>query len=570
MRRMGTATDIICGGSAASHRQVAPFAEVLVTLTKEQEIKLRWEANFWRSQHRQALVRLAESEAAHRVEMARAAEQAAAREAALRSELEQAQGRIRDLQKRLFGRKSERSSGAEKNPAADQKSSRGRGHQPGATGHGRNPESHLPTQIEVIDIDCPHCPDCGLSYVDFPGTEDSEVLEIEVKAYRRKICRRRYRRTCQCSGARGILTAPPPARLIPRGKYGVSIWVHLLLSKFLYGQPTHRLLRDLSDHGLTLSAGTVAGGLRALAPLFEPLEEALLGQLRSEKQWHADETRWRVFAETEGKVGHRWYFWVFHGPSVIHFVLDPSRSAAVPIRELSGSAGGVIICDRYSAYKKLARVLDHFILAFCWAHQRRDFLELANAHPELADWALAWVEQIAQLYHLNGRRLEVRSDPVQWAERDRALRQAITQMASQRESELANPALKMPASKVLRSMRKHWSGLTVFVDRPEVAMDNNAAERAQRTPVVARKNFYGSGSLWSGALAATMFSLLLTLRLWGINPRTWLTAYLEACAANGNLPPTDLSAFLPWAMATDRLAQMRGIPVDQSRPIDSS
>ncbi|WP_291991631.1 transposase [Candidatus Accumulibacter sp. ACC003] len=341
MRRMDTGADIIGGGSAASHRQVAPFAEVLVTLTKEQEIKLRWEASFWRSQHRQALVRLAQSEAAHRVEMA----QAAAREAALRSELEQAKGKIRDLQKRLFGRKSERSSGAEKNPAADQKSSRARGQQPGAAGHGRNPESHLPTQIEVIDIDCPHCPDCGLGYVDFPGTEDSEVLEIEVKAYRRKICRRRYRRTCQCSGARGILTAPPPARLIPRGKYGVSIWVHLLLSKFLYGQPTHRLLRDLSDHGLTLSAGTVAGGLRALAPLFEPLEEALLGQLRSEKQWHADETRWRVFAETEGKVGHRWYFWVFHGPSVIHFVLDPSRSAAVPIRELSGSAGGVIICD---------------------------------------------------------------------------------------------------------------------------------------------------------------------------------------------------------------------------------
>jgi hypothetical protein len=81
--------------------------------------------------------------------------------------------------------------------------------------------------------------------------------------------------------APGILTAPPPARLIPRGKYGVSIWVHLLLSKFLYGQPTHRLLRDLSDYELTLSAGTVTGGLRALAPLFEPLEEALLGQLRA-------------------------------------------------------------------------------------------------------------------------------------------------------------------------------------------------------------------------------------------------------------------------------------------------
>jgi transposase len=142
------------------------------------------------------------------------------------------------------------------------------------------------------------------------------------------IRRRRYRRTCQCPGTPGILTAPPPARLIPRGKYGVSIWVHLLLSKFSYGQPTHRLLRDWSDYELTLSPGTLTGGLRALAPLFEPLEEALLCRLQSENRWHADETRWMVFAETEGKIGHRWYLWVFHSESVIHFVLGPDAIGA--------------------------------------------------------------------------------------------------------------------------------------------------------------------------------------------------------------------------------------------------
>jgi len=147
MRRMDTGADIIGGGSAASHRQVVPFAEVLVTLTKEQEIKLRWEASFWRSQHRQMLVRLAQSEAAHRVEMAQAAEQAAAREAALRSELEQAQGKIRDLQKRRFGRKSERSSEAEKNPAADHKSSRDTGEIGKTTCRRRSRSSTLTARI---------------------------------------------------------------------------------------------------------------------------------------------------------------------------------------------------------------------------------------------------------------------------------------------------------------------------------------------------------------------------------------------------------------------------------------
>jgi len=128
----------------------------------------------------------------------------------------------------------------------------------------------------------------------FPGTEDSEVLEIEVQAYRRVIRRRRYRPSCGCPGVPRIVTAPPPPRLIERGKYGMSAWASVLLDKFLYGRPSHRLLQDLADHGLNMSAGTLAGGLQALAPLFEPLDQALLGKLRSEAHWHADETRWPV------------------------------------------------------------------------------------------------------------------------------------------------------------------------------------------------------------------------------------------------------------------------------------
>jgi transposase len=188
---MSSGSDITCVASATSKGKLAPFAQVLVTLTKEEHIHLRWEANWWKSQHQQALTRIEQLKADHRLAM----EQAAQREAALRSELEKAEGKIRDLQKRLFGRKSERSSSAEKAPGVDAKSPRPRGQQSGAAGHGRARESHLPAQVETIELDCPHCPACGLGYADFPGTEDSEILEIDVKPYRRVIRRRRYRRT---------------------------------------------------------------------------------------------------------------------------------------------------------------------------------------------------------------------------------------------------------------------------------------------------------------------------------------------------------------------------------------
>lgn len=254
--------------------------------------------------------------------------------------------------------------------------------------------------------------------------------------------------------------------MIERGKYGISVWVHLLLSKFLYGQPTHRLLQDLADCGLTLSAGTLTGGLQALAPLFEPLEAALLTRLRSETHWHADETRWQVFIDVEGKIGHRWYLWVFQSSSVIHYVLDPTRSAKVPIAELGEVSGGIVRCDRYAAYKKFARQHTTVILAYCWTHQRRDFLELANAHPDLRAWALVWVERISELYHLNARRLDRQSDAAAYAAGDQSLRHAIEPMAARRDAELAESSLKTAALKVLQSMTRHWSGLTVFVDHP--------------------------------------------------------------------------------------------------------
>lgn len=563
---MGTARLKAEDQSTTSDAQLPPFAREWVTLTKQEHTQLVWEANYWKSAHQRANARLQEIEARHKLEL----EQAATREAALRSELEAAQAKVRDLRKRVFGRKSEHSSHEDNTREPDKKTSRPRGQQRGAPGHGRTTHEHLPAHHETIGIDSPQCSYCGLDYADFPGTEDSEVLEIEVKAHRRVIHRKRYRKTCQCKDVPGIITAPPPARLIPKGKYGISVWVHLLLSKFLYGQPTHRLLQDLSDLGLTLSAGTLTGGLQTLVPLFEPLEMALLAKLRSESHWHADETRWMVFAEIEGKIGHRWYLWLFQSKSVVHFVLDPSRSADVPLEELveglEKALGGILSCDRYSAYKKFARLYPQFILAFCWAHQRRDFLELAIRHPDLSAWAFVWVDKIGELYHLNNLRLAAPPDSVEFSECDQLLRQAVKQMADDRDAALKASSLEEPAIKVMQSMENHWSGLTVFVEHPEVPMDNNAGERTLRGPVTGRKNYYGSGSQWSGELAAMMFSLLMTVKLWGINPRTWLSAFLHACAANGNKAPGDLSAFLPWEMSEERLAMMKRVAAAPDSP----
>ena len=533
----------------------APFALEFVTITKQEHIELKMAARNWQTLHRKAVARFDQQEVRHDRLVRELKAQALKSNAALQAELDSALAQVRDLQKRLFSTKSEQSRPSESRCKAA--TCRKRGQQTGSVGHGRTIEAQLNERHEDIVLDKAQCPECGLAFKEFVGTEDAQILEIEVKAYRRVIHRHRYVPTCECGCVSGVVTAPSPARLINRGKFGISVWASVLLDKFAYGRPSQRLLQDLGDHGLNMAPGTLVGGLQAIAPLFKPLDHALRSKLRTEPYWHADETRWAVFVEILGKVGHRWYMWVFQSCSVVHYVVDKSRAAEVIIAELAGVNQGIISCDRYSGYKRFARLNPGVKLAFCWAHQRRDFLDLANSYPERAEWALQWVDRIGNLYHLNALRLNASPDTPQRTSAQRILEQAVQQMATDCALGVANRELFPPAAKVLHSMTTHWGGLTVFVACPWVDIDNNQAERSMRSPVVGRKSFNGSGSEGSAELAATMYSLFATMKLWGLNLRTWLTSYLQACADNGNAPPADIDAFLPWQMEAKRLAKMR-------------
>jgi transposase len=147
-------------------------------------------------------------------------------------------------------------------------------------------------------------------------------------------------------------------------------------------------------------------------------------------------------------------------------------------------------------------------------------------------------------------------------------------MSSKRDLALADPDLHQSQKKVLSSLSNHWAGLTVFLDHPQTPMDNNKGENSLRNPATGRKNYYGSGAVWSANLAAMLFSILQTVILWGLNPRHWLHGYLSACAENGGLAPTDLTPFLPWTMDEARRHELKQpLKLDfpaQPAPFDTS
>jgi len=76
--------------------------------------------------------------------------------------------------------------------------------------------------------------------------------------------------------------------------------------------------------------------------------------------------------------------------------------------------------------------------------------------------------------------------------------------------------------RALNYMLKLWPGLTVFLDNPEVPLDNNAAERALRGVVVGRKNHYGSRSKRGTEVAALFYTMMETAKLSGIDARAYL------------------------------------------------
>ena len=254
-------------------------------------------------------------------------------------------------------------------------------------------------------------------------------------------------------------------------------------------------------------------------------------------------------------AGHRWWLWVSVTEDTCVYILDPTRSARVPKDHLGDDTEGIISADRYSVYKTLG---ENILVAFCWSHVRRDFVRIRDGYAKLRPWAEAWVTQINDLFELNDQRVKVLSDARAFRAKDQAVRDALAAMADARDRELDDPALHRAARKALQSLRNHWAGCILFVDHPEIPMDNNESERRLRSPVLGRKNYYGSGSVWSGLLATFLFTIIQTLLLNNVNPKRFLRACLEACAVNGGRPPENLEAFLPWNLTDQQKAAWRG------------
>lgn len=479
------------------------------------------------------------------------------------------------LNKQQFGSKSETTKAAPQaatEPAGQEgvakaaqppaQRTRKRGQQKGGKGPKRQRRPNLPLEIihHYLSEDERTCPICHGIHPQIGVTEESEEIEWVVCLKRVRHIRHCYKRDCPCRPGPKILTAPKPAKLIPKGLFAVSFWVEVLLKKFEFKQPLQRIVHELKTLDLAVSPGTLTGGLQKIEPLLQPLVGQFVLRVREGYHWHMDETRWPMFllvaGQKEDPSPKKWWAWVVVAEDATAFLLEPTRAGDVPETFFPKGTDGILNVDRFPAYFGLLGPDWKIKLAFCWSHQRRDFINLAEGSPgPCKAWGQEWVGLINQLFKANRKRREAwfkeRSD---FATQDPEVCRQVEEIKKRLDQQLAGGQLAPDQEKILKSMRRHWDGLTLFVDHPHVPMDNNAAERALRALAVARKNFYGSGSKWSGELAVGCFTILATLRQHGICPRRYFRAYLEACARQGGKAPENLEEFLPWKWSAEKKA----------------
>lgn len=405
--------------------------------------------------------------------------------------------------------------------------------------------AHLPRIETIVDIDDHACPCCrnGLHRI---GEDVSERLDI-VPAQLRVIVVRRPKYACRaCEDV--VVQAPAPARLIEGGLPTEATVAQVLVSKYADHLPLYRQAQIYARQGINLDRSTLADWVGRAAWHLRPVHDRLLEKLKASPKLFADETIAPVLDPGRGKTktGQLWAYarddrpWQGSDPPGVAYLYAPDRKAERPITHLAGFAG-ILQVDGYGGYRVLADK-SGVVLAFCWAHVRRRFYELAVAGP--APIASEALTRIAELYKIED---DIRGLT---AEARRAVRQersmpVVAELEPWLREKLGLISQKTKLAEAIRYTLSRWEGLTRFLDDGRIEIDSNVVERSTRPIALNRKNALFAGSDGGAEHWAVIASLIETCKLNDVEPLGYLADVLTRIL-NGH-PNSQIDDLLPWA-----------------------
>ena len=404
---------------------------------------------------------------------------------------------------------------------------------------------HLPRQTQRHDPKESACPDCGGELRKL-GEDISEMLEYVPASF---LVVRHVRPKLSCTKCDRIVQAAAPSRPIERGVAGPGLLAHVLVSKYTDHLPLYRQSEIYERQGVELERSTLADWVGGTSELLEPLVESLRRYVMAVGKLHADDTPVPVLAPGNGKTktGRLWTYVRDDRPAgderapAVWFAYSPDRKGEHPEQHL-GEFRGTLQADAYAGFNRLyenGRIQE----AACWAHVRRKFFDLQQAHASAV--ASAALDRIAALY---GIEQEIRGQP---AEQRRAIRNTrarplLESLRQWFEATLPKLSRKSDTTAAIRYALSRWDALVRYADDGHIEIDNNAAERALRAVALGRKNYLFAGSDAGGERAAAIYSLVGSAKLNGLDPEAYLREVLTRIADH---PITRIEELLPWNIA---------------------
>jgi transposase len=416
--------------------------------------------------------------------------------------------------------------------------------------------AHLPRIHVTLAPEIAVCPCChGPMHV--IGEDTAERLDV-IPAQYRVIVTHRPQYACRaCEQA--VVQAPAPERLIKGGLPTEAMVASVLAAKYAWHLPLYRQSQMLLSQGIAIERATLAfwvGYAAAeLKPLYLRLRELILGSVKIA----VDETVAPVLDPGRGRT-KKGYFWAIArddrpwggtDPPAVAYSYAPGRGAIHALNLLE-SYRGIVQCDGYAAYKTIAddaRTGDAITLAFCWAHLRRQFFDIAKGGS--APIASEALERIAALYAIE-KTIRGKSADERRAVRQEKSKPLVLALKTWLEQQLARVSAKSVIAEAIRYGLNHWDGLVRFLDDGRIELDTNIVERSMRPIALNRKNALFAGHDQGAENWAAMASLIETCKLHGVDPQAYFADVLSRLV---NLwPESRLDELLPWAWSRDPIA----------------
>jgi len=337
-----------------------------------------------------------------------------------------------------------------------------------------------------------------------------------------------------------ILTTPAPANVLDKSVADVSFLAGMLIDKFCYHLPLYRQHQRLIHSGIQVSRSSLTTWAGRAIDLLRPIVDAQSRHVLQSRVLAMDETPIKAGRKNKGKM-HQAYFWPMYGDAdemVFHYA---SSRAHHHVNVFLGDFNGTLLSDGYEAYAAYVRQKDTVTHAQCWSHCRRKFEKAQHSEPGASDEALALIgalyrhEQIIRDRQLEGeQKLAYRtqhSEPV------------VTAFWAWCDKQCHRPDLlpSSPLSKALKYAMARKASLQVFLADPQVPIDTNHLERGLRVIPTGKKNWLFCWTEIGADRVAIIQSLLVTCRLQGVDPYTYLVDVLQRISEHPASQVADLT-----------------------------